>query len=385
MHRFLTTLILLFACPALTWAGPIDEAQVALRVALAQAAVGDAEPVVDDAGLERELRSLESSLQQVERGSAVGVQAEMGIATLELVLGGGWCDHDHELPQDSELAAVVVSATSLERDAVVLLAMIDAASAGAPIRNRGPGHDAGVSAHAEPVAETSSSAAVSADAMSAAAAPALPELDLGPAMGLTPLDTTDDALVLAAITQAHTPNALAFQGTTEPVLLAAAAPVLQPEPIEGGDSGQERWLTPLEEPRVTSVFGMRVHPVTHRRRMHRGIDYGAPTGTPVLATATGEVLMAGWCGRGPGNCVVIEHADGWRSQYFHLDEVHAEAGDTISQGTVLGTVGDTGLATGPHLHFQLGQDGTAVDPALLLGTPVGVLPPPPARVTGSDS
>ena len=104
--------------------------------------------------------------------------------------------------------------------------------------------------------------------------------------------------------------------------------------------------------------------------MHRGTDFGAGTGTPVLATASGTVVLGGWCDRGTGNCVVIDHAGGWRSQYFHLSRVHVGPGETVRQGERIGQVGSTGRSTGPHLHFQIGREGRAIDPETMFGRPV---------------
>lgn len=133
----------------------------------------------------------------------------------------------------------------------------------------------------------------------------------------------------------------------------------------------EVWIQPIAAPRVTSRFGPRIDPITGERgRMHRGIDYGAESGTPVLAAASGEVILGGWCDRGTGNCIVIEHAGGWRTQYFHLSAVHVGPGDRVAQGEAIGEVGSTGRSTGPHLHFQVGQGPEAVDPESMFGTPV---------------
>lgn len=135
------------------------------------------------------------------------------------------------------------------------------------------------------------------------------------------------------------------------------------------------WRVPIDDPRVTSRFGPRIHPVTGEvGRMHRGIDYGAPTGTPVYATADGEVLLGGYCDGATGNCVVIDHGNGWRSQYFHLSRVDVGAGDRVRAGEQIGAVGSTGRSTGPHLHFQLGLGTEAIDPELLLGMPIGWAP-----------
>jgi len=142
-------------------------------------------------------------------------------------------------------------------------------------------------------------------------------------------------------------------------------------PAEVDTDAVEVWTVPVANPRVTSPFGPRIDPITGQAgRMHRGTDYGGATGTPIYATGSGRVLMAGWCDRGTGNCVVIEHEGGWRSQYFHMDTVTIRAGTRVAQGEQIGTIGSTGRSTGPHLHFQVGRDGTAVDPELIFGTPI---------------
>lgn len=131
----------------------------------------------------------------------------------------------------------------------------------------------------------------------------------------------------------------------------------------------ECFALPVADPVITSPFGMRDDPIRRgRRRMHRGVDLRGATGTPVYATASGVALMAGYCDRGTGNCVVIEHPYGWRSQYFHMNAVHIRAGQTVEQGEHIGDIGSTGRSTGPHLHFQLGREGEAVDPMTLIGT-----------------
>lgn len=136
--------------------------------------------------------------------------------------------------------------------------------------------------------------------------------------------------------------------------------------------GKERWADPIRDARLTSRFGPRIDPITGQRgRMHRGVDYAAPTGTPVLATASGTVVLAGWCSRGTGNCVVIDHGDGWKSQYFHLSRVDVAAGARVGQGQRVGGLGSTGRSTGPHLHFQIGRGREAFDPMRHLGKPVG--------------
>ena len=140
----------------------------------------------------------------------------------------------------------------------------------------------------------------------------------------------------------------------------------------GRQGGRERWADPIRNARLTSRFGPRIDPITGQPgRMHRGIDYAAPMGTPVLATAAGTVVLAGWCSRGTGNCVVIDHGDGWKSQYFHLSRVDVAAGAQVGQGQRVGALGSTGRSTGPHLHFQIGRGREALDPMRHLGKPVG--------------
>jgi murein DD-endopeptidase MepM/ murein hydrolase activator NlpD len=139
--------------------------------------------------------------------------------------------------------------------------------------------------------------------------------------------------------------------------------------LNPGSAAAERacFSAPLDEVAVTSPFGLRQDPIHRdRQRMHRGVDLRGAAGTPVYATASGHALLAGWCDRGTGNCVVIEHEHGWRSQYFHLSEVHIRAGQRVNRGQHIGDIGSTGRSTGPHLHFQLGRDGEAIDPIQLV-------------------
>jgi murein DD-endopeptidase MepM/ murein hydrolase activator NlpD len=125
--------------------------------------------------------------------------------------------------------------------------------------------------------------------------------------------------------------------------------------------------SPLEfEPRVTSGFSMsRMHPVLHVSRAHRGVDYGAPTGAPVVAVAPGTVVSASYDAAN-GRMVRVRHASGYESYYLHLSAfakgIHA--GARVDQGQRLGFVGASGLATGPHLHYGLTKNGTFVNPII---------------------
>jgi len=119
--------------------------------------------------------------------------------------------------------------------------------------------------------------------------------------------------------------------------------------------------SPLEFSRVTSGFNpRRFHPVLKRTRPHNGTDFGAPTGTPVRAVAAGTVVRAGWAG-GHGNHVKIDHEGPYETSYSHLSKVSVTVGAKVSQGQIVGLVGKTGLATGPHLHYQMWVHGKYVD------------------------
>jgi murein DD-endopeptidase MepM/ murein hydrolase activator NlpD len=121
--------------------------------------------------------------------------------------------------------------------------------------------------------------------------------------------------------------------------------------------------SPLQFAKVTSYFGRRFHPILRTWRQHTGIDYGAPTGTPVSAIADGTVVMARRNG-GYGNFVQVRHAGGLVSCYGHLSRYGAgvRVGRSVRQGQTVGYVGMTGLATGPHLHFEVRQGGKPVNP-----------------------
>lgn len=123
--------------------------------------------------------------------------------------------------------------------------------------------------------------------------------------------------------------------------------------------------TPLKfEPRITSRFSSsRMHPVLNYARAHNGVDYGAPTGAPVVAVSNGVVTLAGWT-NGGGKTVRVKHASGYESEYMHLSAIASSihVGAHVGQGELVGNVGMTGLASGPHLHYGLRRDGRYVNP-----------------------
>ncbi len=120
---------------------------------------------------------------------------------------------------------------------------------------------------------------------------------------------------------------------------------------------------PISVVRITSRYGMRFHPLSLKLKMHQGIDYGAPIGTPVWAVANGVVTFAGWSSGGYGNFVTIRHDNGCESRYGHLSKINVKQGARVKQGQNVGLVGMTGYATGPHLHFEFLVNGVRKDPA----------------------
>ena len=112
---------------------------------------------------------------------------------------------------------------------------------------------------------------------------------------------------------------------------------------------------------ITSGFGLRVHPILRFARMHRGIDFGAGYGAPIVAASDGQVVAAGWSG-GYGRQVRIAHGGGIVTSYSHMSRTVAEAGSFVRQGQLIGYVGSSGLSTGPHLHYEVYRGGVAVNP-----------------------
>ena len=119
--------------------------------------------------------------------------------------------------------------------------------------------------------------------------------------------------------------------------------------------------SPMEFSRVTSGFARRFHPILREWRAHLGVDYGAPTGTPVRTVGDGVVEFAGWQ-NGFGNVVFVRHNTSDQTVYAHLSRMHVRPGQKVEQGQRIGTVGATGWATGPHLHFEFRVNGAHKDP-----------------------
>lgn len=133
---------------------------------------------------------------------------------------------------------------------------------------------------------------------------------------------------------------------------------------ENGRSSRKFLIrTPIIGARMTSPFGMRFHPILGYTRLHTGVDWAAPSGTPIFAAGNGTVTSVGW-DAGYGRRIEIQHANGYMTTYNHLSAFARglKEGLRVKQGQVIGYLGETGLATGPHLHYEVLVNGHFVDP-----------------------
>ena len=118
--------------------------------------------------------------------------------------------------------------------------------------------------------------------------------------------------------------------------------------------------TPINGARLSSPFGNRKHPILGFTKHHNGTDFAAPTGTPIMASGSGTVIKAGWCGNG-GNCVRIRHNSSYTTGYGHLSKFATKTGRRVRQGQIIGYVGNTGMSTGPHLHYTVKYNGKFIN------------------------
>ena len=221
------------------------------------------------------------------------------------------------------------------------------------------------------------------------------------AFDLQALATKDDKLVLAFAKDARSANGnsgrvlyVAIHGTDRDFECV----VYQPTPDADFACMSEKdathsitvtsgMVTPVKGV-MTSTFGPRMHPILHQVRIHKGVDWGAPIGTPIMAAFDGKIAFAG-DGKGYGNVIKIDHGGGKATAYAHMSRFAdgMKIGLAVRAGDVIGYVGTTGLSTGPHLHFELYQNGVAVDP---LGSAVAEAATPsadestPPTAAGSD-
>lgn len=150
---------------------------------------------------------------------------------------------------------------------------------------------------------------------------------------------------------------------------AAAAAAAQGGQSGGGDGGSQAavystgyFIFPVASySYISSRFGERIHPITGELKNHNGMDIAANSGTAVFAADGGKVVLAEWYG-GYGNCIMIEHGNGYKTLYGHLSYIGVRNGQYVSQGDTIGQVGSTGNSTGPHLHFEVYANGNRIDP-----------------------
>jgi murein DD-endopeptidase MepM/ murein hydrolase activator NlpD len=131
--------------------------------------------------------------------------------------------------------------------------------------------------------------------------------------------------------------------------ILAHTPAIQPIANEG-----------LE--RIASGFGFRIHPIYKVPKLHEGLDFTAPKGTEIYATADGKITQASSSLTGYGNEIIIDHGYGYKTRYAHLSAYKVKAGQKVKRGELIGIVGNTGLSTAPHLHYEVEKDGVKVDP-----------------------
>jgi len=161
-----------------------------------------------------------------------------------------------------------------------------------------------------------------------------------------------------------------YDGTTQPVSRSTTSPRLEPthstKPNSHSKLVLKRKLLPYTFPikgqyRFTSAYGYRKHPIYKDLRFHRGVDLACRVNTPVYAPLDGEVIRSGWS-RGYGYCIKLKHANGIQTLFGHLNKCIVRKGQIVEQDQIIGRTGNTGISTGPHLHFELWIEGKQVNP-----------------------
>ncbi|HJV96605.1 MAG TPA: M23 family metallopeptidase, partial [Albitalea sp.] len=148
--------------------------------------------------------------------------------------------------------------------------------------------------------------------------------------------------------------------------------------LSGQSKRRSLLASPMEFSRVTSGFAMRMHPILQTWKQHKGVDYGAPTGTPVRTVGDGVVEFAGWQ-NGYGNVIAIRHSNDRSTVYAHLSRIDVKKGQRVEQGARIGAVGATGWATGPHLHFEFKVHGQQQNPLAMAKASEAVAIAPSAK------
>lgn len=156
---------------------------------------------------------------------------------------------------------------------------------------------------------------------------------------------------------------LPFGKTEDPLPEPIAEKPQNPFFIEYVPSLEPPDISPLDgQPKVSSGYGQRIHPVLKKKMLHRGIDFKAPMGTPIVATADGVIEFADE-EKQYGLKIIIQHDGEYKSLYAHMSEIKVKAGDKVKKGTVIGLVGNSGASTAPHLHYEIIKAGKPVNPA----------------------
>lgn len=177
------------------------------------------------------------------------------------------------------------------------------------------------------------------------------------------------ALSLGVLAMAAAPLGAATQPVlSETVSEPVDAPVLAiPRPADPMVR-KLQFEAPLKGYKINSKFGLRKLAIEAKARAHKGVDIAAPTGTSVHVTGQGRVVRAGYQAGGYGNFIEVKHPNGMTSLYAHLSRIHVRQGQKVTADQVIGQVGSTGYSTGPHLHFEVRQNGRQVNPAKIVGS-----------------
>ncbi|MBR3553955.1 MAG: peptidoglycan DD-metalloendopeptidase family protein [Clostridia bacterium] len=153
--------------------------------------------------------------------------------------------------------------------------------------------------------------------------------------------------------------------TVQPRDVRAATEPPAAEPMTQPAATAAAIVQPVDNGRYTSYFGDRMNPITHQRAFHTGLDIAVPEGTKIKAAWAGTVRKVGEDDRS-GKYIILSHGDGTETFYCHCSAILADEGDTVAAGAVIARVGETGWATGPHLHFEVRENGERVDPLPIL-------------------
>ena len=149
-------------------------------------------------------------------------------------------------------------------------------------------------------------------------------------------------------------------------ILRASEPITMIKPsVNNTVDNKTKFLLPVKEGRISSKFGMRMHPILKKEMHHNGTDIAAPEGTEVYAAQAGQIVFADMDGAW-GNRIIIVHADTFRTFYGQLSEILVKIDDIVEAGQLIGKVGSTGISTAPHLHFEIRKNNLPVDPQKLV-------------------